>query len=135
MIQRFQSLFFFFSSVTLLSIVFYFPVLVSVSEDLLEIGFFLKNNYTYARLFIFFSVGLSFFSIFQFKNRKRQIIISSLARLMITIAFILLVFIYKKQLAFGIGLFLLIIPYTTLFLATYFIRKDDRLIKDADRIR
>ncbi|MGY8979250.1 MAG: DUF4293 family protein [Flavobacteriales bacterium] len=135
MIQRVQSLFFFFSSVTLLSIVFYFPVLVSVSEDLLEIGFFLKNNYTYARLFIFFSVGLSFFSIFQFKNRKRQIIISSLARLMITIAFILLVFIYKKQLAFGIGLFLLIIPYTTLFLATYFIRKDDRLIKDADRIR
>ena len=106
-----------------------------MSEDLLEIGFFLKNNYTYARLFIFFSVGLSFFSIFQFKNRKRQIIISSLARLMITIAFILLVFIYKKQLAFGIGLFLLIIPYTTLFLATYFIRKDDRLIKDADRIR
>ena len=135
MIQRVQSLFFFFSSVTLLSIVFYFPVLVSVSEDLLEIGFFLKNNYTYARLFIFFSVGLSFFSIFQFKNRKRQIIISSLARLMITIAFILLVFIYKKQLAFGIGLFLLIIPYTTLFFATYFIRKDDRLIKDADRIR
>lgn len=135
MIQRVQSLFFFFSSVTLLSIVFYFPVLVSVSEDLLETGFFLKNNYTYARLFIFFSVGLSFFSIFQFKNRKRQIIISSLARLMITIAFILLVFIYKKQLAFGIGLFLLIIPYTTLFLATYFIRKDDRLIKDADRIR
>ena len=135
MIQRVQSLFFFFSSVTLLSIVFYFPVLVSLSEDLLEIGFFLKNNYTYARLFIFFSVGLSFFSIFQFKNRKRQIIISSLARLMITIAFILLVFIYKKQLAFGIGLFLLIIPYTTLFLATYFIRKDDRLIKDADRIR
>ena len=135
MIQRVQSLFFFFSSVTLLSIVFYFPVLVSVSEDLLEIGFFLKNNYTYARLFIFFSVGLSFFSIFQFKNRKRQIIISSLARLMITIAFILLVFIYKKQLAFGIGLFLLIIPYTTLFLATYFIRKDNRLIKDADRIR
>lgn len=135
MIQRVQSLFFFFSSITLLSIVFYFPVLVSVSEDLLEIGFFLKNNYTYARLFIFFSVGLSFFSIFQFKNRKRQIIISSLARLMITIAFILLVFIYKKQLAFGIGLFLLIIPYTTLFLATYFIRKDDRLIKDADRIR
>ena len=135
MIQRVQSLFFFFSSVTLLSIVFYFPVLVSVSEDLLEIGFFLKNNYTYARLFIFFSVGLSFFSIFQFKNRKRQIIISSLARLMITIAFILLVFIYKKQLAFGIGLFLLIIPYTTLFLATYFIRKDDRLIKDVDRIR
>ena len=135
MIQRVQPLFFFFSSITLLSIVFYFPVLVSVSEDLLEIGFFLKNNYTYARLFIFFSVGLSFFSIFQFKNRKRQIIISSLARLMITIAFILLVFIYKKQLAFGIGLFLLIIPYTTLFLATYFIRKDDRLIKDADRIR
>ena len=135
MIQRVQSLFFFFSSITLLSIVFYFPVLVSVSEDLLEIGFFLKNNYTYARLFIFFSVGLSFFSIFQFKNRKRQIIISSLARLMITIAFILLVFIYKKQLAFGIGLFLLIIPYSTLFLATYFIRKDDRLIKDADRIR
>ena len=135
MIQRVQSLFFFFSSITLLSIVFYFPVLVSVSEDLLETGFFLKNNYTYSRLFIFFSVGLSFFSIFQFKNRKRQIIISSLARLMITIAFILLVFIYKKQFAFGIGLFLLIIPYTTLFLATYFIRKDDRLIKDADRIR
>ena len=129
MIQRVQSLFFFFSSVTLLSIVFYFPVLVSITEDL--------NGLQVPELAIgqVYPLGLSFFSIFQFKNRKRQIIISSLARLMITIAFILLVFIYKKQLAFGIGLFLLIIPYTTLFLATYFIRKDDRLIKDADRIR
>ena len=135
MIQRVQSLFFFFSSITLLSIVFYFPVLVSITEDLKQTSFFLKDNYTYARLFIFFSIGLSFFSIFQFRNRKRQIIISSLARLMITVAFILLVFIYKNQQVFGIGLFLLIIPYTTLFLATYFIRKDDKLIKDSDRIR
>ena len=143
MIQRVQSLFFFFSSIALLVIVFYFPVLVEVLDvnrsadkvDYQEIEFLLKDNYQYARLFIFFSIGISLFSIFQFKNRKRQMLISSIARLMITIACVLLVFVYKNQLDFGIGLFLLIIPYTSLFLATYFIRKDDKLIKDSDRIR
>jgi len=33
------------------------------------------------------------------------------------------------------GLFLLLIPYLTLFLAGYFVKKDEKLVKSSDRIR
>lgn len=135
MIQRFQSLLFFFAFLTLLIIVFYFPVLVVNIDDQEKIFLLLADHFSFVRLFIFLSAGLSLFSISQYKNRKRQILMSSVARLMITLAFVSLVFLYRESEDIGVGLFLLIIPYTSLFLATYFIRKDERVIKDADRLR
>ena len=58
---------------------------------------------------------------------------------MITIAFLLIVFLHKEEgveeRAFGIGLFLFFIPYLALFLAGYFVKKDEKLVKAADRIR
>jgi len=130
MIQRVQSLFFFFSAICSFTIIYTFPVLQNDSSSYL-----LANHFTYARLFVFLSSGLSFLAIFQFKNRKRQQLIASFARLMITIAFFLIVFIYKEDEMFGVGLILLVIPFISLILANFFIKKDEKLVRSADRIR
>ena len=134
MIQRVQSLFFFFSAICSVTIVYVFPVLQDDSTSYL-----LKEYFAEARLFVFLSAALSVFAIFQFKNRKRQQLIAYIARLMITIAFLLIIFLHKEEgveeRVFGVGLFLFFIPYLTLFLAGYFVRKDEKLVKSADRIR
>ena len=130
MLQRVQSLFFFFSAICSVTIVYVFPVLQDESTSYL-----LKEHFAVARLFVFLSVALSVFAIFQFRNRKRQQLIAYVARLMITIAFLLIVFFQREERDFGIGLFLFFIPYLTLFLAGYFVKKDEKLVKSADRMR
>ena len=82
MIQRVQSLFFFFSAICSITIVYTFPVLQNETTIYL-----LKDNFADTRLFVFLSAALSLFAIFQFKNRKTQQLIASVARLMLTIAF------------------------------------------------
>ena len=130
MIQRVQSLFFFFSAICSVAIVYAFPVLQDESKSYL-----LKEHFSEARLFVFLSVALSVFAIFQFRNRKRQQLIASAARLMITIAFFIIAFFHREARTFDIGLFLFFIPYLTLFLAGYFVKKDEKLVKSADRVR
>jgi hypothetical protein len=130
MLQRVQSLFFFFSAICSVTIVYAFPVLQDESTNYL-----LKEHFAEARLCIFLSVALSIFAIFKFRNRKRQQLIAYVARLMITIAFLLIVFLHREERDFGIGLFLFFIPYLTLFLAGYFVKKDEKLVKSADRVR
>ena len=133
MIQRIQSLILLLSALCSLVIVFYFPVLhVRVYDT--DNYIFLTDTFSYARLCIFLSVGLNLFSIFQFKNRNRQIIINQISKLFISIAFIIVIF-HKGELNFTIGLFLFIIPYSLIILANYLIRKDERLVRSADRIR
>ena len=129
MIQRLQSLILLFSAASSLIIVFYFPVLKST-----EITIYLTENISYARLCVFLSVGLNIFSIFQFRNRNRQIIINQISKLFLSFAFIIIIF-QRGELNFTIGLFLFIIPYLLIILANYLIRKDDKLVKSADRIR
>ena len=130
MIQRIQSLFFLFSSLLSLSIVFYFPILSNDNTFL-----YLYDGFIYLRFLIFLSVFLSLFAIFQYKNRNRQRLISSLARLMITIFYILILLIYKQENTLESGVFLFIIPFASLFIASFFIKKDEKLVRDSDRIR
>tara|TARA_B100000378_G_C17947774_1_gene378996 strand:+ start:93 stop:482 length:390 start_codon:yes stop_codon:yes gene_type:complete len=129
MIQRIQSLILLFSALCSLIIVFYFPVLQNG-----DIYVFLTEKLSYARLCVFLSVGLNIFSIFQFRNRNRQIIINQISKLFLSIAFIIIIF-QRGELNFTIGLFLFIIPYLLIILANYLIRKDEKLVKSADRIR
>ena len=129
MIQRIQSLILLFSALCSLIIVFYFPVL---QNDYIYV--FLTEKLSYARLCVFLSVGLNIFSIFQFRNRNRQIIVNQISKLFLSIAFIIIIF-QRGELNFTIGLFLFIIPYLLIILANYLIRKDEKLVKSADRIR
>ncbi len=130
MIQRIQSVFFLFSALISILIVFYFPVLSNEGVNL-----FLRDHFIYLRLLLLLSSLLAIFAIFQYKNRSRQRLISSLSRLMITFFYIITLVFYKEDFDFEIGLFLCIIPFILLFIASYFVKKDEKLIKDSDRIR
>ena len=130
MIQRIQSVFFLLSALISILIVFYFPVLSNEGVNL-----FLFDHFVYLRLLLLLSSSLAIFAIFQYKNRSRQRLISSLSRLMITFFYIITLVFYKEDFDFEIGLFLCIIPFILLFIASYFVKKDEKLIKDSDRIR
>ena len=130
MIQRVQTLFFLFSAVCLFIIVYTLPVL----KDL-KTTYLLKDFFPYVRFFIFLSAFISVFAIFQFKRRRRQMLLASFSRLMITVAVLLIVFLYREDHTFAIGTISLIVPFLSLIAANYFIRKDERLVSSADRIR
>jgi membrane protease YdiL (CAAX protease family) len=130
MIQRIQTVFFLLSALTSILIIFYFPVLSNEGDNL-----FLFDHFVYLRLLLLSSSLLAIFAIFQYKNRSRQRLISSLSRLMITFFYIITLVFYKEDFDFEIGLFLCIIPFILLFIASYFVKKDEKLIKDSDRIR
>ena len=132
MIQRIQSLFFAFSTISLIVIIYYYPIIKNLNTGE---GYLLSQNFIIVRSFILMSATLSFIGIFMFNNRKRQRLISVFARLMITIAILLILFVYKKDDIIDLGSLLLIIPFSSLILANYFIRKDEKLIKSVDRIR
>ena len=132
MIQRIQSLFFAFSTISLLVIIYYYPIIKNLNTGE---GYLLSQNFIIVRGFILMSATLSLIGIFMFNNRKRQRLISVFARLMITIAILLILFVYKKEDIIDLGSLLLIIPFSSLILANYFIRKDEKLIKSVDRIR
>lgn len=129
MIQRLQSLILLLSALCSLIIVFYLPVLQNGDIQVL-----LTEKLSYARLSVFLSIGLNIFSIFQFRNRDRQIIINQISKLFLSIAFIIVI-LQKGELNFAIGLFLFILPYLLIILANYLIKKDEKLVKSADRIR
>lgn len=130
MIQRIQSIFFLLSALASLLIVFTAPVLSN--EDGL---YYLYNDFPYLRLLLFVSAFISIYAIFQYKNRSKQRLLSSLSRLMITFFYLVVLLVYREKFNFESGLFLCIIPFLLLFLASFFIKKDEKLIKDADRIR
>lgn len=130
MIQRIQSIFFLLSALASLLIIFITPVLSN--EDGL---YYLYNDFPYLRLLLFVSAFISIYAIFQYKNRSKQRLLSSLSRLMITFFYLVVLLVYREKFNFESGLFLCIIPFLLLFLASFFIKKDEKLIKDADRIR
>ena len=130
MIQRVQSLFFFFSAICLITIVYTFPVLQNTEEY-----FLLSEYFPIVRISVLLSAALSLFAIFQFKHRKKQMLISAISRFMITIAFFTLVFFYRGEEQFGLGMILMLIPFLFLYAANFFIKKDEKLVKSADRIR
>ena len=106
MIQRIQSLFFLFASVALLVICYYFPVLSSEEG----VSYFIFD-YNILYLLIILSSIISMIALFYYKNRKKQLLLSHLARLNITIILVLIVFLFQEKKIIDIGLFLLIIPF------------------------
>ena len=98
--------------------------------------FFLKH-YFYANISLLLSAAVATFSIFQFKYRVRQRILSWLSRFLILICVLLLLFFYSnEELAISIqGLLCLFVSWFSLQLANFFIKRDEKLISSADRIR
>ena len=129
MLQRIQSVFLFICSVITPIMIFFVPIFESESKVMFA------SDFLWAKVFLFISTLLSLISITLYKNRKKQILLCSFSRTQITIALILLLFMYKKQMNVKIELLLFAIPYLLLILSSYFIKRDDKLVKSSDRIR
>ena len=129
MLQRIQSVFLFFSSIITLIMIFFVPIFEIESKEMFA------SDFLWAKVFLFISAFLSLISINLYKSRKKQILLCSFSRTQITIALILLLFMYKKQMNVKIELLLFAIPYLLLILSSYLIKRDDKLVKSSDRIR
>ena len=129
MLQRIQSVFLLISSVITPIMIFFVPIFELESKEMFA------SDFLWAKVFLFISTLLSLISITLYKNRKKQILLCSISRTQITIALILLLFMYKKQMNVKIELLLFAIPYLLLILSSYFIKRDDKLVKSSDRIR
>ena len=129
MLQRIQSVFLFLSSIITLIMIFFVPIFEIESKEMFA------SDFLWAKVFLFISAFLSLISINLYKTRKKQILLCSFSRTQITIALILLLFMYKKELNVKVELLLFAIPYLLLILSSYFIKKDEKLVKSSDRIR
>ena len=129
MLQRIQSVFLLISSVITPIMIFFVPIFELESKEMFA------SDFLWAKVFLFISTLLSLISITLYKNRKKQILLCSFSRTQITIALILLLFMYKKQMNIKIEILLFAIPYLLLILSSYFIKRDDKLVKSSDRIR
>ncbi len=129
MLQRIQSVFLFLSSIITLIMIFFVPIFEIGSKEMFA------SDFLWAKVFLFISAFLSLISINLYKSRKKQILLCSFSRTQITIALILLLFMYKKELNVKVELLLFAIPYILLILSSYFIKKDEKLVKSSERIR
>ena len=130
MIQRVQSLFLFFAALLNMIILFYAPIFISSEEKKI-----IMKDLQYPSLLLVLSTLLALFAIFQFKNRIRQLMIVYLSRLCIAISFLIFILFKEDENQLYYGSFLLILPYIILFFSAYFIKKDEKLVRSADRIR
>ena len=129
MIQRFQTLFMLFSIISLVVIIVNFPILINNTDK------FHIENFPLIKYIMLSSIFLTTYSIFQYKKLKRQRLLVSFSRFLITIAIILIVVLYKKNYDLELGFYLLLIPFIFLLISDFLIKKDQKLIKSADRIR
>ncbi|MBR76832.1 MAG: hypothetical protein CMD36_02790 [Flavobacteriales bacterium] len=129
MIQRFQTLFMSFSIISLVVIIVNFPILINNTDK------YYIENFPLIKYIMLASVFLTTYSIFQYKKLKRQRLLVSFSRLIITIGIILIVVLYKKDYDLELGFYLLLIPFIFLLISDFLIKKDQKLIKSADRIR
>ncbi len=143
MIQRIQTLFLILALLVSAGLIFVFPLwilnngFVTAMDTISSADLFVKPI---GILFILSAI-LSFTSIFQYNNRKFQLLLN---RLNILINFLLLgLIVYHVQNLSGetkvsekgIGSFLPIITIFLLVFANKFINKDEDLVKSVDRLR
>ena len=128
MIQRIQSIFMFFAIISVVMIMYKVPVLTNKEEVIM------LSNFRWAQIAAFITIFLIICSIFKFKNRNKQLLLNQFSKLFLSVSFFI-VFIQKQDMLPAKGLFLFIIPYLLLIIANWFIKKDEKLVKSADRIR
>ena len=92
------------------------------------------SDFMWGQITSFISIFLIFYSIFQYKNRSKQLLLNQFSKLALSVSFFI-IFFQRDDMLPANGLFLFIGPYLLLVFANFFIKKDDKLVKSADRIR
>ena len=146
MIQRIQTLFLLLA-VLATALVFVFPFAtteraVATSEIFADTAYTPTDNTV---LLIFFAtVGLlALVDIFLFNNRTRQLLVGRITALLYLIAIILMAVFFMTDssgletpgLDDGLGAYAAFAGFIGVALANHFIKKDDKLVRSADRLR
>jgi hypothetical protein len=143
MIQRVQTIYLLLTSIISGVLIFVFNLWKSIEKNIFALDLLHSESYLLKGIPISFIVSalLAFVAIFIFKNRKLQFVIG---RLTILINLILLGVLIYVSLTLpgeaavsekGIGMFLPILAVLLLVLANKAIKKDEDLVKSADRLR
>lgn len=158
MIQRIQSIFLFVAAAITVALLF-IPIGYIYTDEFYYVfnSFVVKLNIPdgeiymttfYIAIMLIASATLSIVSIFLYKNRKRQIQLVTINMFIFLITILLMLYVYpdiifiKKGLMkpddffnFNYWILICIIPAICLYLANKFIKKDENLIRAADRLR
>ncbi|PQJ78907.1 DUF4293 domain-containing protein [Polaribacter porphyrae] len=143
MIQRIQSIYLFLAALVSGGLIFVFKLWATVKEQIYILDLFLKEVLSFKIIPVLFIISalLSFVTIFLYKNRKLQFV---LGRLIILINLFLLGLLIYLSLTLsgetsvsekGIGMFLPVLAILLIVLANKAIKKDEDLVKSADRLR
>lgn len=102
----------------------------------------------YIALILIASACISLYAIFKYKDRMKQTRIVSLNMLVFLVAIILMIWVFPDFLfqrkgllqegdifRFNYWIMIFVLPPVCMFLANRFIRKDERLVRSADRLR
>ncbi len=136
MIQRIQTIYLIVSALIMLILYSWFPALQNESGQII-----MDRSEPVIFIFIFLSIVLAVISILTFKKRQMQFVLN---RLNIILNFVLLgVFVYRLLTLSGetwvsekgIGVLLPILSIVFLVLANKAIKRDEDLVKSADRLR
>lgn len=143
MIQRIQTIYLFLASVVLGGLIFVFNLWNTIKGKIFVVDLFSEEELTFKVVPLMFIASsiLSLVAIFLFKNRKLQFVIG---RIIILINLFLLGLLIYLSLTLsgetsvsekGIGMFLPILAILLVVLANKAIKKDEDLVKSADRLR
>jgi len=144
MIQRIQTLFLIAIAI-LMIVALAFPLVTFIDgESILKLTAFnltngeeiISNNF-YISIPIVLVAIASIYSMLQFKNRLLQIKLGALISLLVVIA-TGLIFITKGEYAnvkIDIGIWSLLASLICNFMSNWFIRRDDKLVRDSNRLR
>lgn len=162
MIQRVQTIFLFVAAVAMMCMLF-FPIWQKVNETRTEMALMDAFSLTYSKVYpdgnmeemgnkdtyyisimAVISAVVALFSIFQYQNRLRQIQLGALNSFLVMITmFLSLYFILKSEAVLApnlqgtylIGFYFPVVALLCNLMANRFIRRDEQLVRSADRIR
>ena len=156
MIQRIQSVFLFVAAIVTIILLFISIGDIYTAEAQYTFTCFnvhLPNGQVvmstiYIALILILSACISIYAIFKYKDRMKQTRIVSINMLVFLIAIMLMIWVFPDFLfqrkglmqeggifRFNYSIMIFVIPPVCMFLANRFIRKDERMVRSADRLR
>ena len=143
MIQRVQTLFLMAISICMI-IAMYTPLIqLSIDGEIVNMNAFLavvtkdvEIQTFWIGIDLVLVLAVASFSIFQFKNRLLQIKLGALISFLIAAGVGLILFLKGEYPAkFDTGIWLLMASLVFNFFANWFIRRDEKMVRDSDRLR
>jgi len=158
MIQRIQSLYLLLAAIIAVVVVF-IPIgyIYTVDASLVFTSFVLKEDIPngavkmqtlYIAIMLFVSAALSIYALFNYKNRRKQTKINNFNMILLFVVLVLMLYVFPdvlfsregyilnpEEFKFNYWIMMGVLPPFFIFLANRAIKKDENLVRSADRLR